>query len=193
MNKTEVLSKAADAISAVEQKLTALEKLNADTQAITESVETLKESESTILAGDQSEEQKVKSLLKLRAILDVKSAALEKAKSEAAALTSETIESGARCNLWLGAIRDSVVPFRKARIGAELKALFIPQAALEVDRLLDFSLAVRELAQVDALYFSANRMEQSLSSCRKLRGVFGILSGAAEAETELVEVIAGDW
>jgi hypothetical protein len=194
MKTTDVLQKASAAVSAVEQKLTELGKLTNDAKELADSIEAAKQSESEILASQQKESAKLKKLLELKTTVEIRLADEKKLKADIAASEEEVIALGSRANLWLGALRDALISARKQRIGGQVKSLFVPQAKFEIDRLLPYLLAVREIDSLDSLFFAAHKVELSLASCRKIRPTFDALRGMAESEPELVEVVAGaDW
>jgi len=194
MTKNDVLTHADASVKLVEAKLSEVEKLTNDQKELADAIEAAKQSESEILAGDAKEESKVKSLLKVRAEIDVKQANLAKLKNEILATQAEAIALGGRAHQWLGSLRDWVIPARKNRLGSQIKALFPAAAHIEIDRLLNVALAVKEIDELDQLLFPASNVELSLASCRKVRSHFGVLARAANSEPELVEIIAGgNW
>jgi hypothetical protein len=192
MTKTDLLIHADASVKLVEASLSKIEKLTNDQKELADAIEAAKQSESEILASDAKEESKVKSLLKVRAEIDVKQANLAKLKNEILATQAETIALGGRANQWLGSLRDGVIPARKDRIGSQVKPLFPAAAHLEIDRLLNFALAVKEIDELDQLLFPASNVELSLASCRKVRSHYDVLAGAANSEPELVEIIASE-
>jgi hypothetical protein len=191
MKTNEVLQAANDAVTAVDQALSKFDKLRNDEKEIANAVEAAKQAESEILAGDQKESAKLKKLLEIRATAEIRLADEKKLKAEISAAEDEAIAIGSRANLWLGALRDALISARKARIGAQVKALFVDQARFEIDRLLSYSLAVREIDSLDVLLFATSNVPVSLASCRKVRANFDVLASAANSEPEL-EVIAGE-
>jgi hypothetical protein len=192
MNKDTVLKKATASVVAVEAKLNELDKLHLQAAKLADLIQTAHDSEAEILASSDEEATKVRNLLKTRAARDARSAGLNATNAEISAVEQEIITLGYRASLWLGSLRDGVTAAAKERVGAQVKAFFIPQAALELDRLMTYSLPVRAIDELDRLFFSGHNVPVSLDCARKLRPTLDTLEKLANSEPKLVEVIVGE-
>jgi hypothetical protein len=191
MQTDEVLQRTEAAVVAVESKLTELDKLHLQASKLADLIQQAHDSEAEILASDASESSKVNSLLRVRAQRDARSAGLTATRAEIGAVEQEVIALGAKASLWLGALKDALTAEAKARVGAQVKDLFIKQAHIELDRLLNYSLAVRAIDEMDPLFFISANVPISLASARKIRATFDTLAAAVKS-VELSEVIAGE-
>ena len=195
MNKQTVLERAKAAVSAVDGLLTRLDKLTNDAQTLSASIAALQNDEADLLKSEATEEQKVKSLLKVRATIDVKSAALKKLQAEIGAVHDEVRVLGDKANLFVGAVHDALVASRRAKVSEHLKALFIAQAQLELQRFLPYSLAVHEIETgIDRLqWYPAAQADRNVSTARNVRSTFDQLATLAEAEENLEIIASESW
>src|SRR5260221_9553790 len=146
MKITDLLTRAELAVKLVEDRLTQLDSLNATTADLADALVQLNNDEADLLASDKPEKAKVKSLIELRATIDVKQSDLAKVKAEIGAVTDETIQAGNKVNLWLGALTDTFAAARTERVIAQLEAIFNKQAMFELKRFAPYAKEVREIA-----------------------------------------------
>jgi hypothetical protein len=203
MNSQDVLQKAKAAVAAVESKLQNLNDAEKKVTELSEAIEGLVQEESDLLAGEGSEEQKTKALLRLRASSDVKKSNLGKLLIETEALREEAIELGIHSDKFICAIRDALVncpervpaPSRSAAVLTELGKLFKKNVLLELKRFVSYSLPVDEIEGNghDRFVWVRTRQDIGLANASKLRAEFNRLSALAEVEPELEIIVGSDW
>jgi chromosome segregation ATPase len=195
MIKSQVLERAEAAVSTLDGLLTHLDKLTNDAQTLSSAIEALKVDENNALQSEAAEEQKIKSILRTRAAIDVKSASLKKLQNEIGAIQEDIRPVGDKANLFIGAIFDALVVSRRARVSLQLEAIFIHQAQLELQRFLPYSVAVHEIETgIGRLQgYIAAQVERNVDTARKVRPVFDQLAALAEAEEHLEVVTGADW
>lgn len=195
MNKETVLDRAEASVATVASKLSELDSLINDAQNLSEAIEALENDEADLLASDRPEAQKHKALLSLRASLDIKQANLDKLNKEISAVKSDVRILGNKANLFLGALFDALVVARRALVSEQLKALFVPQAQLELQRFLPYSAAVQEIEPgIERLqWFPVTQIENNVATARKVRATFDKLAELVEADENISIIVSESW
>jgi hypothetical protein len=194
-NTQTILESAEQAVQTVEQKLTQLNDTENKVAGLEKSIEELAQSESDLFAGDQNEEQKTKSLLKLRATADVRKSNLGKLLLEREELKDKAISLGIYADNYLCAVRDALVAARTDRVLLELGKLFTKNVIGELKRFAGFSLLVSEVESDGKERFTWvwSRPELGLSNCQKLRAEWNRLLALVEAEPEIEILVSSGW
>jgi len=192
MNAQKTIARTEKAVEAIEEKLSAIEKLEAQTVELTAGIEQLKLDEADLLASDKSESQKISTLAKLRIASAVKASELAKRQSEICAVKDECISAGISADRWVNALEDALVAVRSARIVELVSEIFIRQAINELKRFVGYSLAVKELAPVRFVWIS-DKPELALKNCGLMRQIFDKLAAAANSESEFDVIVGPGW
>lgn len=194
MNTTDILQATEASVSAVESKLTELDKLSENAQALSESIAALQNDETDLLASDAKSETRVKKLVEARARLDVAKADLSKVLIENEVAKEEVISLGIHADKFLCAIRDALVHARTDRVLAELAGLFKSNVLLELKRFAQFSLLVDEVESGhDRFVWVRSRPDLGLSNASKIRAEYDRLAAMANLEANLEIVVAPIW
>jgi hypothetical protein len=193
MNTSETFQHAHNAVEAVESKLASLDELQTQSAELTAGIEQLAKEESDTLAGNSSEESKVKALLKLRTTRDVKAASLATVKADIAATKDEITAAGVAAYRWTEAIVHGLAESRKSRVLEHLKTVFVKEAMSEVSRFLPYAIEVKTVA--DLQYWACwVKPDECLENAGKIRGVFDKLTAfAGEESDDLDFIVSESW
>ena len=191
MKKTDLIKIAEKSVQAVETNLAQLDSHTAEAARLQAEIADLEQSEKEILASDKTADRRLKPLLEVRAKRDLTAADLDKVTSAIALSKKETIQSAIVAYGWLVKLKDGITVSRRERIGSIVKAHFVEQAHLELDRFLPYANLVREIELIEHLVFVPSvQPEMCLSNARKLSARLGLFIGFAATEPADLEIIA---
>jgi len=192
-DKQTILTATEQSVQSVEQTLAELTDVENKITELEENISELSQFEAELLAGDQNEEQKTKSLLKLRATVDVRKSNVGKFVLEREALKDEIFFLAVRANNLLGAVEQALISHRVETVCNLLSQVFDPAVVRQMREYANYSLPVKALSR-EPFIFVQPRFDLTEDAAKKMRAVWDRLVAAVNSEeTEPAFVAPKIW
>jgi hypothetical protein len=194
MKINELSQRTEASIAHLRQKLSQLDQLSEKAKSIELEIEKLRAEEQNILAGEDTDARKLSALLKVRASIDIQAANLDKVKAAIVDVEDHAC-AAAECTVkYFSAIRDFLLPVRKAKVLAQLRDIFDSNALLMLEGMLGAAIAVKEVELATQFpHMSLNNVLGAIANCRKLSAIADTLLGFLRQEDPEAEAIVGDF
>lgn len=169
------------AVSAVTSTLTQYNDLQTKVADLEDGLKKLSQSEVELLAGQGTEEQKTRDLLKLQAGIKVRKANIGQLILEKQALQEELFSLAVTANNLLGAVEQGLIAHLTERISEFLSAIFEPDVVKQLRTYANYSKPIKEL-QRDQFVLIQSRPDLFLDAASKIRAVWDKLAAAVKSE-----------